>query len=93
MQPGSDIPLETLRALIDALIAEVHQLVETNQGAELVERLGHLRESLSDDQGRMTLGIQAEAARAEVINIVNNLFFEKRTGMPAIKVHLDERQQ
>ncbi len=34
---------------------------------------------------------RAEAARAEVINIVNNFFYEKMTGMPKIKDYL-ERQ-
>lgn len=93
LQPGADIPRETLRAQIDALIAEVQQAVEPSQGAEVVERLGRLGESQSDAQGRTTSGKQAEAARAEVINIVNNLFHEKPTGMPAIKVYIDERQQ
>jgi hypothetical protein len=93
MQPGSDIPLETLRAQIDSLIAEVRQAVEPSQATEVVERLEHLRESLADDQGRLTLSKQAEAARAEVINIVNNFFFDKLTGLPAIKVYVDERQQ
>ena len=93
MQPGSGIPLETLLAQIDGLIVEVRQALEPSQGAEIVERLEHLRESLSDDRGRLTLSKQAEAARAEVINIVNNFFFEKLTGMPAIKVYIDERQQ
>jgi hypothetical protein len=31
-----------------------------------------------------------EAARAEVINLVNNFFYEKMTSMPKIKVYMDE---
>ena len=36
------------------------------------------------------LSPQAEAARAEVINLVNNFFYEKLSGYPKIKDYLDE---
>jgi len=36
------------------------------------------------------LSPQAEAARDEVINLVNNFFYEKLTGVPQIKAYLDQ---
>ena len=35
---------------------------------------------------------EVEAARAELINIVNNFFYEKLTAMPTIKGYIDKVQ-
>ena len=35
------------------------------------------------------LTAEAEAARAEVINVVNNFFYDRLTGMPTIKAYMD----
>jgi hypothetical protein len=46
-----------------------------------------LRESL---QTTGTVQSQpVEAARAQVINIVNNFFYERLTAVPSIKVYID----
>ena len=36
--------------------------------------------------------MEAEAARAQVINIVNNFFYEKLTALPEIKTYMDDMQ-
>jgi hypothetical protein len=44
---------------------------------------------LADDVNRGTLSPQAEAVSAEMVNLVNNFFYEKLTGVPTIKEYLD----
>jgi hypothetical protein len=92
LQPGSDIPLEALRQQANRLIAEVESVLEGTQEIEIVRRLERLRDTLGDQAGRLDWSVQAEAARAEVINLVNNFFRTKLTGHPAIRVYIDQRQ-
>jgi hypothetical protein len=54
-----------------------------------VRLLLRLREILSNENPGQELTPQAEAARAEVINIVNNFFREKLVALPSIKEYLD----
>jgi hypothetical protein len=72
--PGSSIPLDALYRQAEVLIAEVNDGLEGTQETEIVHRLEHLRDSLSDHSGRPEWTAQAEAARPEVINIVNSFF-------------------
>jgi hypothetical protein len=48
----------------------------------------NLRDVLSREKPGEGLSAQAEAARAEVINIVNNFFYEKLTGVPSIQAYI-----
>jgi hypothetical protein len=89
LESGASIPLETVRAQADALTVEVVEVLEGGHEAEIVRRLLRLRESLNGDQGRLVWGAEAEAARAEVINVVNNFFYDRLTALPTIKVYLD----
>jgi hypothetical protein len=89
LESGASIPLETVRAQADALTVEVVEVLEGGHEAEIVRRLLRLRESLNGDQGRLLWGAEAEAARAEVINVVNNFFYDRLTALPTIKVYLD----
>ena len=90
--PGSSIPLEALHRQADVLIAEVRTVLEGTQEIEIVRRLERLRDTLGDEAGRLDWTTQAEAARGEVINLVNNFFHSKLTGHPAIRVYIDEQQ-
>jgi len=47
-----------------------------------------LRDSLTRQKIGQDLIPEAEAARAAVINIVNNFFYEKLTGVPTIKSYM-----
>jgi hypothetical protein len=49
-----------------------------------------LRRSLDKQAGEQMMSAEVEAARAEVINIVNNFFYDKLMALPEIKVYLDE---
>jgi hypothetical protein len=83
----TDISLDTLLAQADRLILSVIDVLEGDQEAEIVRQLLQLRESL---QTTGTVQSQpVEAARAQVINIVNNFFYERLTAVPSIKVYID----
>ena len=87
--PGSGITLDQLLAQADQLILAVIRVLEGDQEAEIVRLLLRLRDALSRQESGQGLGAPAEAARAEVINLVNNFFYEKLTAIPTIKDYMD----
>ena len=90
--PGSTIAIESVRAQADQLILSV---VETLEGAEetaVIKHLLRLRDALDTQESGQGMHADVEAARAEVINIVNNFFYEKLNALPSIKVYIDELQ-
>jgi hypothetical protein len=91
-QPGASIPLENLLAQTDHLILAVIDALEGDKETEIVRHLLRLRDALSKQHVGQTLGGPAEAARAEVINIVNNFFYEKLTALPSLKAYMEDVQ-
>jgi len=89
-KPGSCIELESLLSQTDNLILTVVKLMEGEKEVEIVRLLLRLRDFLSGEKTEESLSPQAEAARAEVINVVNNFFFEKLSGVPSIKAYMEE---
>jgi hypothetical protein len=87
-QPGSPIPMVNVLAQADQLILGVIEALEGDQETEIVRYLLRLRDGLSRQEGGKELTAECEAARAEVINIVNNFFYEKLTGMPEIRGYI-----
>ena len=79
---GSSIPHEELAAAADRLIMDVIKALEGEQESQIVSHLLKLRDALSRPEAGEILTAEAEAARAEVINIVNNFFYERLVGMP-----------
>ena len=67
-------------------------MLEGVEEEEIVRMLLRLRDLLSKDVRHGELSPQAEAARAEVINLVNNFFYEKLTGVPEIKDFMETLQ-
>lgn len=92
-QPGTDIPIESVQAQADKLIISVVEALEGDQESTVVRMLLRLRDGLEDQRTGQPLNAEVEAARAEVINIVNNFFYEKLTGFQAIKLYIDEFQK
>jgi hypothetical protein len=88
-RPGGTIPLETLLAQADRLILTVVDVLEGEKEVEIVRILLRLRDILSKEKHGQELSPQAEAARAEIINLVNNFFYEKLTGVPPIKAYIE----
>jgi len=89
--PGSSISLSHILSHTDQLILQVIGALEGEQETEIVRHLLRLRSSLSQQGDREGLSTAAEAARAEVINIVNNFFYEKLTAMPTIKAYIEQQ--
>lgn len=92
-QPNSTIPIENVQAQADQLIVAVVDALEGDKETTVVRILLRLRDGLEDQKSGRPLTSEVETARAEVINIVNNFFYEKLTGLPAIKVYIDEFQK
>ncbi|MFH1907875.1 MAG: hypothetical protein ABIL11_10935 [Chloroflexota bacterium] len=92
-QPGSSITKEQMLAQLDNLILAVIKALEGDQEAEIVRLLLRLRDTLSRQESGQGLNTQSEAARAEVINVVNNFFYERLTAVPTIKEYMDNLQQ
>lgn len=91
-QPESSISIDHVQAQADQLIIEVVEALEGSEETTVVRYLLRLRSGLEDQKSGQPLISEVEAARAEVINIVNNFFYEKLTGHPEIKVYIDEFQ-
>jgi hypothetical protein len=92
-QPGSEIEGYTLLAQVDKLILAVVEVLEGEKEQEIVRQLLQLRDYLVKDTQRGKLSPQASAAREEVINIVNNFFYDKLTGIPTIKEYIENIQK
>jgi hypothetical protein len=88
-ESGHDIPVETLVAQTDQLILEIIKALEGDQEAEIVRLLLRLRDALSQQQAGQAVSTPVEAARQQVINAVNNFYYDKLTGLPSIKVYID----
>jgi hypothetical protein len=88
-KPGSSISMGHVLSQADHLITAVVEALEGDQEVEIVRHLLRLRDSLGRQESGKELGAECEAARAEVINIVNNFFYEKLTAVPAIKGYMD----
>ncbi len=92
-QPDSSISIDNVQAQADQLIISVVNALEGDEEATVVRILLRLRDGLEEQKTGQPLTGEVEAARAEVINIVNNFFYEKLTGLPTIKVYIDEFQK
>ena len=86
---GSSISQSDLIAAADRLIMDVIRALEGEQESQIVRQLLKLRDALSRPEAGISLTDEAEGARANVINIVNNFFYDRLAGMPAIKVYME----
>jgi hypothetical protein len=91
--PASPITAEQMMAQTDSLILAVIKSLDGDEEAEIVRLLLRLRDAISHLKTNQKLTREAETARAEVINVVNNFFYEKLTGIPEIKVYIDSFQK
>ena len=90
---GASIPHEELVAATDRLIMNVIKALEGDKEAEIISHLLKLRDALARPEAGEALTAEAEAARAEVINIVNNFFYDRLTAMPTIKIYMEGFQK
>ena len=92
-QPGSKIDRSTILSQTDELILGVTSALEGEKEIEIVRMMLNFRTLLADDINRGKLSLQANAARAEIINIVNNFFYEKLTGIASISQYIKNIQK
>jgi hypothetical protein len=91
--PGATLPLEHVLSHADQLIMTVVEVLEGAQETEIVRQLLRLRNSLAKQRPGQPLDASAQAARDQVINIVNNFFHEKLSAVPAINAYMEEMQK
>jgi len=90
--PESSISIESVKNQADQLILEVIRALEGDEETLVVKHLLQLRDALEDQSQGKGLPVGVEVARDEVINIVNNFFYEKLTTVPEIKDYMDAFQ-
>jgi hypothetical protein len=93
VKPDSSIAMEDVLAQTDHLIMAVIKALEDEQEAEIVRLLLRLRDSLTRQESGQALSAQAEAARSQVINVVNNFFHDRLVAVPTIKAYMDEKSK
>jgi len=88
---GVSAPFETEKLIQQAeeLMIQVIQVMEDAREAEIVRRILRFRDAIQKMDNYESLSAEAEAARDEVINVVNNFFYEKLTAIPEIKTYMD----
>ncbi len=91
--PGSALSNEALVAQTDRLIFAVIRALEGDEETEIVRLLLRLRDSLAQRQDSRLLTGAVDAARAEVIRVVNTFFYERLTALPSIKGYIDRVQE
>jgi len=74
----------------DDLILGVIKALEGEEEIEIVRPLLRLSRCISRQQEDTPLAPQVEAIRSEIMNIVNNFFYEKMTALPVIKAYIDD---
>ena len=89
--PGQESMMADVLEQADRLILSVIDVLDGVEEREIVRHLLRLKDALSRQELGEALSTQAEAARAEVMRVVNNFFYEKMTALPAIKAYMDER--
>jgi len=87
---NSTITLQQLLNHTDQLMMNVIETLEGEEESEVVRLLLRLRDILSHEKPGTMLSAQAEAAREELINIVNNFFYEKLVAVPQIKGYMNQ---
>jgi hypothetical protein len=89
-QPESSIAIDSVKNQADHLILEVIRALEGDEESMVVNHLLQLRKALDDQQKGRAIPQTVAVARDEVINLVNNFFYDKLTTVPEIKQYMDD---
>ena len=88
-EPGSTIPIDTVRAQADALIIKVVDVLDGDEEVEIVKALLALRNSLEDQHSGEAKSAAVEGAQTKVENLINTFFRERLMEMPTIREYID----
>jgi hypothetical protein len=91
-QEGSSIPIEEVQAQADALVLDVVEALDGDAEAELVKSLLQLRQTLETQKTGEARSTETEAARAQVVNLINTFYRDRLVVMPTIKEYIDKMQ-
>lgn len=91
-QPGTTIPIDSVRDQTDTLMLQVIEMLEGDEEAEIVAALLTLRRTLEDQNAGERRTSDLEAAQNRVINLVNTFFREKLEGVPTIREYIVSMQ-
>jgi len=72
---------------------EVVRVMEDAREAEIVSKILKFRDAIQRQDSYESLSGEAEAARSEVMNVVNNFFYDKLTSIPKIKDYIEVLQK
>lgn len=73
----------------DELILAVIKVLEGEEELEIVRPLLRLSRCISRQEEGVPLGPQVKIIQSEIMNIVNNFFYEKMTALPTIKAYIE----
>ncbi len=85
---AGSIPLEQIEAQTDQLILTVVRTLEGEQENDLVRHLLTVRDLIGRQQAGETLTWEAEAARQQLVNIINNFFHDRLVALPQIRDYM-----
>jgi hypothetical protein len=91
-QPGSSISLEQVISQADELIIMVVRALDGEQEVEVVRSLLRLRDAVTRHSQGEDREASIDAARQQVVNLVNNFFQERLSTVPEIKTYMDSLQ-
>ncbi|MGH3941316.1 MAG: hypothetical protein ACRDTG_22335, partial [Pseudonocardiaceae bacterium] len=81
--------IDSLLNQMDDLVLDVVKVLEGEDELEVVRHLLRLYRALSRQTEGLPLGPHVEAAQAELLNLVNNFFYDRMTAVPAISSYLE----
>jgi hypothetical protein len=81
--------VDTILDQTDDLILAVIKTLEGEKEVEIVRYLLKLSRIISRQDPNTPMGPQVDAAQAQVMQIVNNFFYDKMTALPAIRQYID----
>ena len=91
-QEGSSIAIDEVQQQADALILDVVQALDGDAEAELVKSLLELRQTLETQKSGEIRTNEVEAAKAQVVNLINTFYRDRLVVMPTIKDYIEKMQ-
>jgi hypothetical protein len=91
-QEGSSISIEEVQSQADSLVLDVVEALDGDAEAALVKSLLQLRLTLETQKTGEVRTTEVEAAKAQVVNLINTFYHDRLVVMPTIKDYIDKMQ-
>lgn len=89
-EPGSSLTIETILKQADQLIMTVVRVLEGEEESKIVEALFRLRDSVSRHDPSEFRTDDVQYAQTKLINVVNEFYYKRLTGIPSIVAYLKD---